>query len=164
MPTYLASGKRPLADAQVAGEPRLVFHTAKCSTNGTCAAREGADMDAGARRCSRDFPPKQGVTERAAAAVQPDIFFDGVDEALRKVPGFSAVLRLDENGMTKWRLFPNGPVVLVRQVSDTDVKIIRIGLDIPLPKGDRTNLEPMDSTGIEKCAEAIANYLSQTPP
>lgn len=91
------------------------------------------------------------------------VFFDKVEEGLRKVPGFSTVLRSGDDGITKWRLFPNGPVVLVRQVTDTEVKIIRIGLDVPLPKGDRTNLEPMDSTGVENCVQAIANYLSQRP-
>jgi hypothetical protein len=113
------------------------------------------------------MPPRfsrENVVTEAVAGVEAGVFFDKVDEALRKVPGLSAVLRSGDDGITKWRLFPNGPVVLVRQVTDSQVKIIRIGLDIPLPKGDRTNLEPMDSTGIDKCVEAIANYLLQTPP
>lgn len=96
--------------------------------------------------------------------MQPGVFFDQVDEALRKVAGLSAVVRSGDDGMTKWRLFANGPVVIVRKMTDTEVKVIRVGLDIPLPKGDRTNLEPMDSAGVERCVQTIADYLLQTPP
>ena len=130
-------------------------------------ASGAAEPPTAGRRFSR-MPPRfltrTDVTERAVAAVQPGVFFDKVDEALRNVAGLSAVLRSGDDGMTKWRLFENGPVVLVRKVTDTEVKIIRVGLDIPLPKGDRTNLEPMDSMGIDNCVQAIANYLLQTPP
>jgi hypothetical protein len=96
--------------------------------------------------------------------VQPGVFFDKVDEALRNVAGLSGVLRSGDDGMTKWRLFANGPVVLVRTMTDSEVKVIRVGLDIPLPTGDRTNLEPMDATGVDKCVETIAGYLLLTPP